>query len=114
MLKRVHIIILGDVRGVGFRFSTIQTARELGLVGWVRNIEEEGLPADNRTTSRASNEGKASGKIWRVEIIAEGPRDKLENLATWARSGPSLARVTKINIKWEKATGEFTEFELRK
>ncbi|MUV39834.1 Acylphosphatase [Lentibacillus sp. JNUCC-1] len=34
---RKHIIVSGMVQGVGFRFSTKQTADELGLFGWVQN-----------------------------------------------------------------------------
>lgn len=91
-MNRVHILVSGDVRGVGFRFSTIQTARELGLTGWVRNIEGES----------------------RVEIVAEGPSDKLENLITWARKGPPLARVDKVDVERQKATGEFNSFEVKR
>lgn len=32
-----HIMISGQVQGVGFRFKTQQSARHYGLVGWVRN-----------------------------------------------------------------------------
>ena len=94
-MERVHLIISGDVTGVGFRFSTIQIARELGLTGWVRNTENA------------------------VEIVAEGPRDKLENLVTWVHKGPPLAQVEKVDIDWQEATGDlpagkvgFKEFEV--
>lgn len=89
-MERVHLIVSGDVIGVGFRFSTIQIARELGLVGWTNNTED--------------------GK---VEIVAEGSRDKLENLATWVHKGPPLAQVEKVDIDWQEATGEFKEFDVR-
>lgn len=89
-MERAHLIITGDIIGVGFRLSTIQIAREMGLVGWVKNVEA------------------------RVEIVAEGPREKLENLITWARKGPPLARVDKVDVEWQKATGEFNSFEVRR
>lgn len=88
-MKRVLLLISGDVTGVGFRFSTIQIARELGLTGWVRNTED--------------------GK---VEIIAEGEKEKLENLVMWARKGPPLAQVEKVNVEWQEATGEFRDFDV--
>ena len=87
-MERVHLVISGDVQAVGFRFTAIEVARDLGLIGWVRN-----------------NPGG------RVEIVAEGPKEKLENLLTWAKSGPTLARVDDIKVAWEKATGEFTNFD---
>ena len=40
MLTRVHVAIYGDVIGVGFRAWTVRNAKELGLTGWVRNIEK--------------------------------------------------------------------------
>lgn len=90
-MKRLHLLISGDVVGVSFRLSTIYIARELGLVGWVRNTENGG-----------------------VEIVAEGPKEKLENLVKWAHKGPPIARVEKVEVEWQKATGEFTEFGIKK
>ena len=36
-MKRYHYIFKGRVQGVGFRFTAIQYANQLGLTGWVRN-----------------------------------------------------------------------------
>jgi acylphosphatase len=88
-LQRVRIKVFGDVHYVGFRFSTIEIARDLGLTGWVKN-EPGGT----------------------VQIIAEGEREKLENLVAWARKGPSLARVEKIDVEWGGATGEISSFDV--
>lgn len=41
MLKQVHIVIKGDVIGVGFRYWTKQQAELVGINGWVRNKGEE-------------------------------------------------------------------------
>lgn len=90
-MKRVHLLISGDVTGVGFRLSSILIARDLGLVGWVGNTPDSG-----------------------VEIVAEGTKEKLENLVKWARRGPATARVEEVEVEWEKATGEFKEFELKR
>ena len=89
-MERVHLIISGDVQAVGFRFTAIEVARDLGLVGWVRN-NPDGT----------------------VEIVAEGPKEKLENLITWAKSGPFLAKVENVKVDWEQATGEFSGFGAR-
>jgi acylphosphatase len=89
-MERVHLIVLGDVHGVGYRFTVIEVARDLGLVGWVKN--------------------KPDGS---VEIVAEGPREKLENLITWAKKGPPLARVDNVKINWQQAGGEFNRFDVK-
>lgn len=38
-MVQAHIIYSGHVQGVGFRYSTVGYARQLGLVGRVRNLE---------------------------------------------------------------------------
>lgn len=88
-VQRVRIIVWGRVQGVWFRESTRETAQALGLTGTVRNL--------------------ATGE---VEIIAEGPRHKLEALAMWARRGPSTARVDGIREEYSPAEGRFTEFRV--
>lgn len=89
-LQRVHIVVSGDVQGVGYRFNVIEVARDLGLTGWVKNNPDG-----------------------RVEIVAEGSKEKLGNLISWAKKGPALARIDDVALKWQEATNEFAEFEVR-
>ena len=56
-MKQAHIFYLGMVQGVGFRFTTQRLASGLGLKGWVRNLPDG-----------------------RVEILAEGPEEKIKEL----------------------------------
>lgn len=35
---RRHIIFYGRVQGVGFRYYSVNKARQLGLTGWVKNL----------------------------------------------------------------------------
>lgn len=39
MIEKVrrHMIFKGRVQGVGFRFVAVNTARNIGLTGWVKN-----------------------------------------------------------------------------
>lgn len=89
-MQRVHLLITGKVQGVFYRASTVETARGLGLTGWVRNLPDG-----------------------RVEALAEGPREALEALIRWTHDGPPAARVDHVEAHWHPATSEFTTFEAR-
>ncbi len=82
-LSRAHVHIHGRVQGVGFRYSTMMEARESGLAGWVRNVGED-----------------------EVEAIFEGPRASVDAVIAWCRHGPSMARVTRVDVAWAPPTGE--------
>jgi len=86
---RAHVVVSGRVQGVWFRASTRDTARELGLVGWVRNLPDGG-----------------------VEAVIEGPRERVEQAVEWCRCGPSDARVDHCAVHWEDPEGE-TTFAIR-
>lgn len=86
---RAHLIIEGRVQGVFFRDSTRREAIELGLCGWVKN--------------------RFDGS---VEVVAEGPKEKVETLIAWCHHGPPIARVTKVHKIREDYTGEFDSFRV--
>ena len=86
---RAHLIIEGRVQGVWFRDSTRQEAVKLGLSGWVKN--------------------RFDGT---VEVVAEGPRERVETLVTWCHHGPPAARVTGVREFKEDFTGEFDSFRI--
>jgi acylphosphatase len=87
--KRVQLLIRGRVQGVFFRAATQREARRLGITGWVRN--------------------RTDGS---VEVLAEGEEDAVKELASWARVGPSAARVDSVDVRWRGYTGEFSEFSI--
>ncbi|MBZ0237038.1 MAG: acylphosphatase [Deltaproteobacteria bacterium] len=74
-MRRVHARVRGRVQGVAYRASTRHEARRLGLAGWVRNLPDGS-----------------------VELEAQGPTDVVEQLLAWCRKGPSLARVTSVDV----------------
>ncbi|TET54268.1 MAG: acylphosphatase [Desulfobacteraceae bacterium] len=86
---RAHLIIEGRVQGVWFRDSTRNEATRLDLTGWVKN--------------------RFDGN---VEIVAEGPREKVEKLIEWCHHGPPIARVIKVYEIKEDFTGEFDSFRI--
>jgi len=87
---RIHITASGTVQGVFFRHSTKALAEKLGLTGYVSNL--------------------ADGS---VDIVAEGAKEKLNELFKWAQSGPEHAAVLQCETTWEEATGEFSAFSIR-
>ena len=90
MVKSLHCTVSGNVQGVNFRAGTQSYASSLGLNGWVRNIED--------------------GK---VEILAQGPDDKLEELKKYLLRGPAFSRVENVTsevIEYDKA---YKGFEIR-
>lgn len=59
-----HLLISGRVQGVGFRYSAQQKAKELALVGWVRNN------ADGKVELKV--EGENNQIITYIEALKSG------------------------------------------
>ena len=87
-MKRFHIFVSGRVQRVFFRANAVEVANKLGIKGWVRNMDDG-----------------------RVEIVAEGKKEQLDDFAEWLKKGPLLAKVYDLTIEEEKPTGEFKDFE---
>lgn len=85
--KRLHVFVDGRVQGVGFRYFTVNTAQQLELTGWVKNLPDG-----------------------RVEAVAEGGSEKLNAFATRLERGPGFSQVLSCNVSWTNATGEFNAF----
>lgn len=69
-----RLIISGRVQGVGYRDWMVQTARTLGVSGWVRN--------------------RVDGS---VEALVAGDVAAVEELSRLCRRGPRMAEVTSID-----------------
>ncbi|MBD3215855.1 MAG: acylphosphatase [Candidatus Lokiarchaeota archaeon] len=91
MEKRIIIDVYGRVQGVFFRASTRKRARRWNLAGYVKNMPDGS-----------------------VHIEAEGSEENLEKLLEFAKEGPRLARVDRINHEFQEATGEFNSFRIRR
>lgn len=55
-LTRLHIVVAGRVQGVGFRWFVSETAKALGLGGWVRNRDDGSVEAEAEGTASALDE----------------------------------------------------------
>ena len=47
-----------------------------------------------------------------VEVIAQGPREKLENLIEYLHKGPFLARVLRVDVDWREPRETFDGFKI--
>ena len=82
-----HIEVYGKVQGVGFRYWAKQLADELGLKGYVKNVEEH------------------------VEIEVEGNKKEVEEFISMCEHGPLSARVSKLFYYYGKEKG-YGSFEV--
>lgn len=89
-MRRLHAIVHGRVQGVNFRSYTVREASELGLTGWVRNVRDG-----------------------TVETLAEGERENLDRFLAFLHVGSPSAIVTKVEVDWQMASGEFDDFRVR-
>jgi acylphosphatase len=88
-LVRAHLRIYGRVQGVFFRSTMREVALELGVNGWVRNMPDGS-----------------------VEAVVEGEREKVEELIKWAHRGPPLAKVERVEVRWESYRGDWEGFSI--
>jgi acylphosphatase len=87
---RLTAWVHGDVQGVGFRWWTRKRALELGLAGYASN--------------------KADG---RVQVVAQGPREKCERLLALLQSGNTPGDVDDVVADWSEATEPINGFSER-
>lgn len=86
----VYALVRGRVQGVGFRYFAAATATRLGLTGYVRNRRRPD----------------------QVEILAEGVRDRLEELVAALRGGPPGARIEAVDLSWSEPSGRYSDFRI--
>ena len=79
---RAHVLISGKVQGVGYRFSTLNTAVSLGINGWVKNLPDG-----------------------RVEAVFEGSEEVVKKMINWCDQGPKSAVVQDVLVKYEQVEG---------
>jgi DNA ligase D-like protein (predicted 3'-phosphoesterase) len=85
----IRAVVRGEVQGVGFRAATVRRARELAVLGWVRN-----------------------GPDGDVLVHAEGPAQAVDELRAFLRDGPPPARVVEVAIEGVSVEGH-EQFAIR-
>jgi len=84
----VRILVHGDVQGVGLRAATVERARALGVLGWVRHRDAD---------------------VW---AHAEGETAAVEELVAFLRAGGGVAHVADAAVERAKVEGH-EQFAIR-
>ena len=86
--KAVKITVHGKVQGVFYRKSAAEKATSLGLVGWVKN-NPDGT----------------------VQMLVQGPENRIVKMVEWCWEGPKNAVVTTVEQQ-EVSLGNDSEFKV--
>jgi acylphosphatase len=89
MLVARRFIIDGEVQGVGFRYFTLRAAARHQVLGIVRNLPDG-----------------------RVEVIAEGEREAMDQFKQDLAAGPRLAEVRSLDEFDIGVTGRYRDFRI--
>lgn len=88
---RLTAWVRGRVQGVGFRWYTRARALGIGnLSGFVLNVVDG-----------------------RVQVVAEGPRERCQRLLEWLRAGDTPGRVDGVTEIWDSPRGGYGGFDVR-
>ena len=79
----------GDVQGVGYRFFAQRAAARHQIVGYVKNLDDG-----------------------RVEVLAEGPAQRVEAIRDELLTGPRFSSVDKIEELNLDPTGSYSSFRI--
>ncbi len=88
-VRTLHAVVSGRVQAVGFRLFVLRAGRRLGLNGEVRNLPDG-----------------------RVEVLAAGSRDALEDLLAELERGPRLGRVDQVSCNWDLPLRPMPDFKI--
>lgn len=88
---RVHIWVKGRVQNVGFRAHVEYHALQIGVLGWVRNVDKNS-----------------------VETVAEGTRAQIERFIEIVKQGPNVSRIDEAIVEYEEPLGELSGFTVKK
>ena len=87
---QVELKIDGRVQGVGFRHFTKIKAREIGLLGWVKNTADGG-----------------------VFVVVQGNNSDIETLIDFLKIGPPLSKVENLTRTKVDILSDFNKFSVK-
>lgn len=88
-MNEIHCVITGRVQGVAYRTYVQESATELELVGYVKNIPDGS-----------------------VEVVAQGISDVLKDFIEYLYEGSLRAEVDSVAVDWRTAKKIYDEFSV--
>ena len=85
----MYCIISGKVQNVAYRAYAQDSATELGLCGFVRNLPDG-----------------------TVELVAQGDKDTLKEFVEYLHEGSLLAKVENVSIDWRTIKKPHNDFSI--
>ncbi len=86
---KIHCLVTGEVQGVAYRAYVQESATDLELVGFVRNL--------------------ADGS---VEVVAQGQSEILKEFVEYLHEGSLSAKVQSVAVEWGSINETFDEFSV--
>lgn len=84
-----RVFVSGFVQGVGYRQFVKQSAKQIGLTGWVKNLP------DNR-----------------VEAVFAGSKEQIEKMISLCQKGPFLSEVKDMQASFEDIKIIYNSFDI--
>lgn len=89
-MQEMYCLITGKVQNVAYRVYAQDSASELGLSGWVRNLDDGS-----------------------VELVAQGDKEVLKDFVEYLYEGSLRAQVESIDIHWQSPRELLEDFSIR-
>lgn len=86
----IYCVVSGRVQGVAYRAYVQDSATELGVAGYTRNLSDG-----------------------TVEIVAQGDTATLKSFIEYLHEGSLLAEVEGVAVEWRTAKKELDDFSIR-
>lgn len=82
-------MVSGEVQGIGYRAFIKRRSQSLGVIGWVRNLEDGS-----------------------VEAVFQGESEIIEQIIAACNRGPVFARVNDVQIFKEEPGDDLADFSI--
>lgn len=89
-MKQLHIVVSGEVQGVGFRYYAQTMALSQQVTGWVRNCLDGS-----------------------VEIVVEGEKERIDKYLSLIQKGSPFSNVQSVTIKENEDIDQFQSFKIK-
>lgn len=86
-MQTKQFFVFGRVQGVGFRFFTLQEAKQIGVTGYVKNREDGS-----------------------VAVVAQGSEAQIQQLRLWLSKGPRTSQVERVIEQNYQTNKRFEQF----